>query len=48
MCTEAPLKLPPHIHGSDGPESAAKEITYWFAESEIANWSPSQSAWLYE
>jgi nucleoside-diphosphate kinase len=36
------------IHGSDGPESAAKEITYWFAESEIANWSPSQSAWLYE
>jgi len=36
------------IHGSDGQASAAKEITYWFAENEIANWSPSMSSWLYE
>jgi nucleoside-diphosphate kinase len=36
------------IHGSDGQASAAKEITYWFAENEIANWNPTISSWLYE
>jgi nucleoside-diphosphate kinase len=36
------------IHGSDGQASAAKEIAYWFAENEIANWNPTISSWLYE
>ena len=36
------------IHGSDGEKSAAHEIAYWFSESEIADWHPTISAWLYE
>ena len=29
-------------------KSAEHEIKYWFAENEIANWSPSANVWLYE
>jgi len=36
------------IHGSDGEKSAAHEIKYWFAENEIANWSPAATSWIYE
>jgi len=36
------------IHGSDSPASAAHEIAYWFSESEIADWNPTISSWLYE
>jgi len=36
------------IHGSDGQESAAREIKYWFSESEIVNWTPVMNQWLYE
>jgi len=36
------------IHGSDGEKSAAHEIAYWFSESEIADWNPTISSWLYE
>ena len=36
------------IHGSDSDKSAAHEIAYWFSESEIADWHPTISAWLYE
>jgi len=36
------------IHGSDGPESAQREIAFWFKEEEIVNWTPSNVSWLYE
>mmetsp|Transcript_9941 Transcript_9941/g.15692 ORF Transcript_9941/g.15692 Transcript_9941/m.15692 type:complete len:234 (-) Transcript_9941:140-841(-) len=35
-------------HGSDGPESAMKEISYWFAPSELMNWGCSDAGWIYE
>lgn len=35
-------------HGSDSVESAQKEIALWFADSELNNWTPAQSAWVYE
>lgn len=36
------------IHGSDGVESAAREIAYWFKADEVVEWSPSNIGWLYE
>jgi nucleoside-diphosphate kinase len=36
------------IHGSDAPESAAREIAFWFKENEIINWKPANFAWIYE
>lgn len=36
------------IHGSDGPEAAAREIALWFKPEEVASWTPAVSAWLYE
>ena len=36
------------IHGSDGEESAKKELTFWFTPEEIANWSPAINGWIYE
>jgi len=36
------------IHGSDSEKSAAHEIKYWFAENEIAAWTPAAASWLYE
>eukprot|EP01057_Protomagalhaensia_wolfi_P004028 Protomagalhaensia_wolfi_Nauph_80__4027@NODE_4089_length_641_cov_560_528239_g3243_i0_p1_GENE_NODE_4089_length_641_cov_560_528239_g3243_i0NODE_4089_length_641_cov_560_528239_g3243_i0_p1_ORF_typecomplete_len152_score22_84NDK/PF00334_19/3_2e56_NODE_4089_length_641_cov_560_528239_g3243_i097552 len=36
------------IHGSDGPESAAKEIALWFSEAELVSWKPCMTACLYE
>ncbi|UYV71608.1 awd [Cordylochernes scorpioides] len=36
------------IHGSDSLPSAEKEIALWFGEKELANWTPAQSAWVYE
>jgi nucleoside-diphosphate kinase len=35
-------------HGSDGPQSAAREIAYWFAPSEVCDWTPSNTEWVYE
>jgi len=35
-------------HGSDGPESAAKEIGFWFSPSELYNWTPADATWKYE
>lgn len=29
------------IHGSDAPESARNEISFWFKESELVDWTPS-------
>lgn len=38
------------IHGSDGAESAAKEIALWFPEAEHggANWQRSNEKWIHE
>eukprot|EP00455_Lapot_gusevi_P051705 TRINITY_DN777_c0_g1_i2.p1 TRINITY_DN777_c0_g1~~TRINITY_DN777_c0_g1_i2.p1 ORF type:complete len:217 (-),score=80.67 TRINITY_DN777_c0_g1_i2:103-753(-) len=33
-------------HGSDGPESAQKEVSFWFKESEVCNWTPSNINWV--
>jgi len=35
-------------HGSDGPDSAKHEINFWFTASEIQNWTPATSSWVYE
>jgi nucleoside-diphosphate kinase len=35
-------------HGSDGPQSAAREIAYWFRPQEICSWTPSNTQWVYE
>ncbi len=34
------------IHGSDSPESAAKEIKLWFSDSEIAAYDRTISKWI--
>jgi len=36
------------IHGSDGPESAVREIGLWFAPEELADWTPTVTPWIYE
>lgn len=36
------------IHGSDGPESAAREIALFFAPGELLAWPRALDAWLYE
>lgn len=36
------------IHGSDGVESANKEIALWFKPEELTNWTPAQEGWVYE
>ncbi|KAJ1926605.1 nucleoside diphosphate kinase Ndk1 [Tieghemiomyces parasiticus] len=34
------------IHGSDSFESALTEITLWFNENELADWTPSNAEWV--
>lgn len=34
--------------GSDAVETAEREIGIWFEPSELCNWTPSQSSWIYE
>lgn len=36
------------IHGSDAVESAQKEISLWFTEKEVINWTPDTEKWVYE
>ncbi len=36
------------IHGSDAPETAEQEIALWFGETEVMDWSPSLTSWIYE
>ncbi|KAL0490819.1 nucleoside diphosphate kinase [Acrasis kona] len=36
------------IHGSDSTDSAQREISLWFKEGEIADWTPVSNAWVYE
>ncbi|XP_063327640.1 nucleoside diphosphate kinase 3 isoform X3 [Pelmatolapia mariae] len=35
------------IHGSDSVESAQKEISLWFRQSELHRWESSSTRWLY-
>ena len=35
-------------HGSDAPESAAKEIALWFKDEELVKWDPISMSWVYE
>jgi nucleoside-diphosphate kinase len=36
------------IHGSDAIETAQREISLWFKDEELVNWSPTIKIWLYE
>lgn len=36
------------IHGSDSLESARKEISLWFGEKEVIDWTPACENWIYE
>ncbi len=36
------------VHGSDGPETAAKEIALFFAEDELVAWERSTDPWILE
>ena len=35
-------------HGSDAPETAAKEIALWFKDEELVKWGPVAMCWVYE
>jgi nucleoside-diphosphate kinase len=36
------------IHGSDSPESAARELGLFFKEGELVDWTPASQAWVYD
>jgi nucleoside-diphosphate kinase len=36
------------VHGSDGPETAAREIALFFQESELLAWSRESDRWIFE
>lgn len=36
------------IHGSDAVESAKKEISLWFTENEVVEWTPVVKDWIYD
>ena len=36
------------VHGSDGPESAAREVALWFDESELIDYRQATEQWLIE
>ena len=36
------------VHGSDGEESAKREIGLFFKEEELINWKPDIHKWIYE
>lgn len=35
-------------HGSDGVESAKKEIGLWFSDAELQDWTSCEVDWVYE
>ena len=35
-------------HGSDSPESAAREIPIFFGKDELVSWTPIDTMWVYE
>ncbi|TRU26569.1 MAG: nucleoside-diphosphate kinase [Microcystis aeruginosa Ma_MB_S_20031200_S102] len=36
------------IHGSDGPDTAKDEVSLWFSDTELANWTPAITPWVVE
>jgi nucleoside-diphosphate kinase len=36
------------IHGSDGPDTAKDEVSLWFSDAELANWTPTITPWVVE
>ena len=34
------------VHGSDGPEAAAREIAIYFSESELVDYEPTLGGWV--
>lgn len=36
------------VHGSDGPESAEREIGLFFSKDELVEWNPDIKKWIYE
>ena len=36
------------IHGSDGPESAKREINFWFTPAEVSDWGRAVDSFIYE
>lgn len=36
------------VHGSDGPETAVKEIALFFDQAEMLVWQRDTDAWIYE
>jgi nucleoside-diphosphate kinase len=34
------------VHGSDSPESAAREVAIFFSDEELLDWSSSSAAWV--
>ncbi len=36
------------IHGSDGPDTAKDEVSLWFTDAELANWTPAITPWVVE
>jgi nucleoside-diphosphate kinase len=36
------------VHGSDSPESAAREVALFFDEKDIVNWERSVDGWIVE
>ena len=36
------------VHGSDSPESAAREIALWFRPEELVDYAIAGSEWVFE
>jgi len=36
------------VHGSDTPESAARELGLFFKEGELIDWTPAGQGWVYD
>ena len=36
------------IHGSDSPESAARELKLFFKPDELLDWTPASQGWVYD
>jgi nucleoside-diphosphate kinase len=36
------------IHGSDSPESAARELNLFFKPDELIDWTPTIQPWIYD
>lgn len=36
------------VHGSDGPESAAREVSLFFNDNELIDWARETDRWIFE